>query len=188
MVLIWPIFYTFHNYVLLCRHYIWVTHYTQLWWHNGLVPTYRSGSRSCQLAHTSLQNTTLSLVSSIPLVPPPPDSTAPLRSTTPTVPPSLVQNTHAIIVCITLQPMMSIIRFYITQAVPANNLPLANKLNHYLNGHDPPCYCPMQWGHHWLACIPLYDYYKILLAFIILCNVAHLFRFCFDPLVDYPYT
>ena len=30
------------------------------------------------------------------------------------------------------------------KAVPVNNLPLANKLNHYLNDHDPLCYCPMQ--------------------------------------------
>ena len=43
-------------------------------------------------------------------------------------------NTCAIIVCITLQPTMSIIRLYIAQAVPANNLPLPKDLNHY--SHD----------------------------------------------------
>ena len=95
---------------------------------------------SLDLDHVSLltpTHRTPPLVSSIPLVPPPPDSTTPLGSTIPTVPPSLVQNTYATIVHITLQPMMSIIRLYIAQAVPVNNLPLANKLNHYLNDHDP---------------------------------------------------
>ena len=57
---------------------------------------------------------------------------------------TVAMNTYAIIVCITLQPMMSIIRLYIAQAIPANNQPLPNDLNHYSHDHDPPCYYSMQ--------------------------------------------
>ena len=53
---------------------------------------------------------------------------------------AVTMNMCAIIVRITLQPMLSIIRLYIVLTVPANNLPLANKLNRYSHDHEPPCY------------------------------------------------
>ena len=50
--------------------------------------------------------------------------------------PNCRYNTSAIIVLITLQLLMSIIRLYITQAILASNLPLANVLHRYSHDHD----------------------------------------------------